>query len=40
MWVVRGKARKISKDWVMKSCVRHGKEFMFCQRLIWVALVA
>lgn len=24
----------------MKSCVRHGKEFMSCQRLIWVALVA
>lgn len=40
MWVVRRKARKVSKDWVVKSRVSYGKEFGFCQRLIWVALGA
>lgn len=40
LWVVRGKAPKVRKEWVMKTLVRHGKEFGFCQRLIWVTLGA
>lgn len=38
LWVVRGKAGKISK--VMKRPVNHDKYLGFCHRLMWIVLGA